>query len=96
VPALFVSAVVPLLGGAFAGLRGGLLLVVVGLLASLLRAFCWVGLFCSFGPVTGLVGTPEDQPEAGDGSAGQGREEDGRGLAGDEPPAEPGITVSTL
>lgn len=95
VPALLASALVPLLGGAFAGLRGGLLLVVVGLLASLLRAFCWVGLFCSFGPVNGLVGISEAQPEAGDGSAGQGREEeDGRGLAGDEPPAGPGVTVS--
>ena len=96
VPALLVSAVVPLLGGVFAGLRGGLLLVVVGLLASLLRAFCWVGLFCSFGPGTGRVGIPEDQPAAGDGSAGLGRDEDGRGLAGDEPPGEPGVTVSTL
>ena len=71
VPALLVSAVVPLLGGVFAGLRGGLLLVVVGLLVSLLRAFCWVGLFCSFGPGTGLVGIPEDQPAAAAGSTQQ-------------------------
>jgi hypothetical protein len=56
-PALLVSAVVPLLGAVFPGLRGGLLLVVVGLLASLVRAACWVGLFCSFGPVTGVAGT---------------------------------------
>ena len=95
VPALLVSAAAPLLGAAFAGLRGGTLLVGVGLLVSLGRAFCWVGLFCSFAPATGVVGIPEEQPEASDGSAGQGRDEDGRGLAGDEPPGEPGVTVST-
>ena len=96
VAALLASAVVPVLGAVFAGLRGGLLLVVVGLLVSLARAFCWVGLFCSFGPVTGLVGIPEEQPEVGDGSAVQGPDDDGRGLAGEEPPGEPGVTVSTL
>jgi hypothetical protein len=48
VPALLVSAVVPLLGVAFEGVRGGPLLFAVGLLVSLARAFCWVGLFCSF------------------------------------------------
>jgi hypothetical protein len=96
VPVLLASAVVPLLGGDFPGLRGGPLLVVLGLLASLARAVCWVGLFCSFAPVTGAVGIPEDQPEAGDGSAEQGPDEDGRGRAGEEPPAEPGVTVSTL
>lgn len=61
VPALLASAVVPLLGAAFAGLRGGLLLIAIGMLAGLARAFCWVGLFCSFTPVTGVVGIPEDQ-----------------------------------
>lgn len=59
VPALLVSAVAPLLGAAFAGLRGGLLLIAIGMLASLLRAFCWVGLFCSFSPATGVVGGAE-------------------------------------
>jgi hypothetical protein len=96
VTALLVSVVAPLLGAAFAGLRGGLLLCAVGLLASLARAFCWVGLFCSFAPVTGVVGIPEGQLEAGVGSAGQSRDEDGRGLAGEEPPDEPGVTVSKL
>ena len=89
VPALLVSVVVPLLGVAFEGLRGGPLLAVLGLLASLARAFCWVGLFCSFAPVTGVVGIPEDQPEAGDGGAGQGRDEDNHGLAGEERRASP-------
>jgi hypothetical protein len=95
-PALLVSAVVPLLGVAFEGLRGGPLLAVLGLLAGLARAFCWVALICSFAPVTGAVGIPEDQPEAGDGSAGQGPDEDGRGRAGEETPGEPGVTASTL
>jgi hypothetical protein len=61
VPALLASAVAPLLGAAFAGLRGGLLLIAIGMLASLARAFCWVGLFCSFAPITGVVGIPEDR-----------------------------------
>jgi len=95
VPALLASAVVPVLGAVLAGLRGGLLLFAVGLLVSLARAFCWVGLFCSFAPATGAVGLPEGQPGAGDGSAGQGPDEDGRGRAGEEPPGEPGVTVST-
>ena len=78
------------------GCAAGCCWLVIGLLASLARAFCWVALFCSFSPATGVVGIPEDQPEAGDGSAGQGPDEDGRGLAGEEPPGEPGVTVSTL
>jgi hypothetical protein len=69
VPALLVSAVVPLLGVAFEGLRGGLLLVVVGLLASLARAFCWVALFRSFSPVIGVVGIPEEAWREEDGEA---------------------------
>ncbi len=68
VPALLVSAVAPLLGAAFVGLRGGLLLVMIGLLASLARAFCWVGLFCSFAPLTDLVGGAEGPLEAAAGS----------------------------
>ena len=70
VPAMLVSAVVPLLGVAFEGLRGGALLAVLGLLASLARAFCWVGLFCSFAPVTAVVGIPEGawQEEDGEGN----------------------------
>lgn len=91
VPALLVSAAVPLLGAAFAGLRGGLLLVVVGLLASLARGFCWVGLFCSFAPVAGAVGTTGGRiaVTAGDGGAGNGSDECGRGLKGEETPASP-------
>lgn len=69
VPALLASAVAPLLGAVFAGLRGGLLLIAIGMLASLARAFCWVGLFCSFATVTGVVGIPEEawQEEDGEG-----------------------------
>jgi len=59
VPALAVSAVAPLAGAVFEGMRGGALLVGVGLLASLARAFCWVGLFCSFAPIAGVVGIAE-------------------------------------
>jgi hypothetical protein len=91
VPALLASAVGPLLGAAFDDMRGGPLLLGIGLLASLARSFCWVGLLCSFAPVTGGVGVPEDQPEAGDASAGRCPNEDGRGLTGEEPPDEPGV-----
>ena len=56
VPA-WLAAVVPLvLGFRYEGLRGTLLLMAIGLLAGLLRSLCWVGLFGSFAPVTGLVG----------------------------------------
>ncbi len=96
VPALLVSAVVPLLGVAFEGVRGGPLLFAVGLLVSLARAFCWVGLFCSFAPNPGVVGIAEDQPQGGEGGSGQGPDEDGRGLDDEEPPGEPGVSVSTL
>ncbi len=96
VPALLASAVAPLLGAAFAGLRGGLLLIAIGMLASLARAFCWVGLFCSFSPNPGVVGIPEDQTHGGEGGSGQGPEERGRGLEDEEPPGDPGVSVSTL
>jgi len=92
VPSLLASAVVPLLGAVFAGLRGGLLLVVVGLLVSLLRAFCWVGLFCSFGPVTGVAGTVGGRTVA---TAVEGERERG-GDPSEDPPGEPGVSVSTL
>ena len=71
VPALLVSAVVPLLGVAFEGLGGGPLLAVLGLLASLARAFCWAGLFCSFSPATGVVGGAEGPLGADAGSTQQ-------------------------
>jgi hypothetical protein len=69
VPALLASAVVPLLGGVSPGLRGGLLLVVLGLLASFLRAFCWVGLFCSFSPESAASAAAEAASPAGGGEA---------------------------
>ena len=69
VPA-WLAAVVPLVVGfRFEGLRGSVALIVVSLLASLVRSFCWVGMFNSFAPVTGLVvgGEHEDtKPADGD------------------------------
>jgi hypothetical protein len=56
VPAVMLS-LVPLLLGLWApALRGGWVLPLVGQLAAAVRSFCWVGLFASFAPVTGLVG----------------------------------------
>jgi len=94
VPPLLASAAAPLLGAAFAGLRGGLVLVGIGLLASLLRAFCWVGLFCSFAPVTGLVGVPEGRLEAAAGSTQQDHDRGGRRPEQGEPPGEPDVTTA--
>ncbi len=76
VPA-WLAAVVPLVVGfRFEGLRGSVALIVVSLLASLVRSFCWVGMFNSFAPVTGLVGggeredaKPADGDQANDDSA---------------------------
>lgn len=65
VPALLVSGASLLVGGSFPDIRGGPLLIGVQLLSSLARSFCWVGLFCSFAPVTGVVDT--EYPENADG-----------------------------
>jgi len=63
VPALLVSAVPTVTGAIAPGLRGSPLLIGLTLLASLLRWFCWVGMFCSFAPVTGLVGVVDEPAE---------------------------------
>lgn len=91
VPAMFVSAVVPLLGVAFDGLRGGPLLAVLGLLTSLARAFCWVGLFCSFAPATGGAGAAESRIAAG--AEGAARDPEG-GSSDDSFPRLPGKLAS--
>jgi hypothetical protein len=55
VPALVVSTL-PLLAGLwFEPLRGGWTLSILGQIAGFVRALCWVGLFLSFAPVTGLA-----------------------------------------
>jgi len=54
-PAMVVSALPLVAGGWFEGLRGGWTLAVFGQVAAATRAACWVGLFLSFAPVTGLV-----------------------------------------
>ncbi len=59
VPAWLAGATVLAAGVRFADLRGTILLVGLGLLASLVRSFCWVGMFNSFAPVTGLVDRAE-------------------------------------
>jgi len=52
-----VLSVLPLAAGLLVPtLRDTPAIPVLGLLVALSRAFCWVGLFASFGPVTGLVG----------------------------------------
>ena len=59
----WLATLVPLsIGLTFDGLRGTIVLTVIGLIAALVRSFCWVGMFCSFAPVTGLLGEPEDEP----------------------------------
>ena len=61
VPA-WLAAVVPLaVGMRFDGLRGSLALIVLSLVAGLVRSVCWVGMFNSFAPVTGLIGGAEDE-----------------------------------
>jgi len=56
IPAVFVSLAPLFLGVNFAGLRGTPALVAIGLIVSLIRSFCWIGLFASFAPTTGLIG----------------------------------------
>jgi len=59
VPAWLAAVLPVVVGFQFEGLRGTIALVVLSLFASLVRSYCWVGMFCSFAPVTGLVGRPE-------------------------------------
>jgi hypothetical protein len=60
----WLAAVAPLvLGIRFGELRGTVALTIFGVLAGLVRVFCWVGLFSSFAPVTGLVGVAEEEEE---------------------------------
>ena len=66
IPAWLASLVPLSIGLAFADLRGTLVLTMIGLIAALVRSFCWVGMFCSFAPVTGLIGEHDD--DLGDGS----------------------------
>lgn len=57
----WLAAVLPLwIGTRFIDLRGTLLLIAISVLAALIRSFCWVGMFCSFAPVTGLVSESDD------------------------------------
>lgn len=61
VPA-WLAAVVPLaVGIRFEGLRGSVALIVLSLGAGLVRSVCWIGMFNSFAPVTGLVGGVEGE-----------------------------------
>jgi hypothetical protein len=56
VPATTLSIVPLALGFALPECRGGLVIPVLGQVASAARAFCWVALFLSFAPATGLFG----------------------------------------
>jgi hypothetical protein len=55
-PAVLVSLVPLVVGAEFPALRWGWAIPLLGQLAAAVRAFCWVGLFASFAPVTGLIG----------------------------------------
>jgi hypothetical protein len=61
-PACAATAVSLWIGVRFPGLRGTPLLIAVSLSTALIRTFCWVGLFCSFAPVTGLIGNGDGDP----------------------------------
>ena len=56
VPALVVTVVPILVGGSFEVLQAPLPSRVINAAAGLFAAFCFVGLFLSFAPITGLVG----------------------------------------
>lgn len=60
-PALLISLVPLAVGFLLPVVRDGWAIPILGQIAALTRAFCWVGLFASFGPVTGLVGIEEDE-----------------------------------
>jgi hypothetical protein len=55
VPALIVSTLPLVAGSWFEGLRGAWALPVLGQAVAAFRAACWVGLFLSYAPITGLV-----------------------------------------
>jgi hypothetical protein len=59
-PAVLISVVPLLVGLNFDELRGGWWIPVLGQVAAGVRAFCWVGLFVTFAPVTGLVGIEDE------------------------------------
>jgi hypothetical protein len=61
VPALVVSAVPFLVGLNFPEARGTPILIGVSLATSLVRSFCFVGLFVSFAPITGLLAPPGEE-----------------------------------
>jgi hypothetical protein len=59
-PVVFISSVPLFVGVEFPEMRGGWAIPLLGQLAAAVRAFCWVGLFASFAPVTGLVGNESE------------------------------------
>jgi hypothetical protein len=65
-PAGLASALALWLGMRFPAIRGTPALISVSLTASLVRAFCWVGMFASFAPGTGLVGGDDSEVGEGD------------------------------
>ena len=56
VPGALLVALPLVLSAGVEVFQGGVASAVVGIVTGLLAAFCWVGLFLSFAPVTGLVG----------------------------------------
>ncbi len=63
VPAWLVAFLPLYVGWKFDPLRGSMVLVVLSMIAALIRSFCWVGMFTSFAPVTGLVGEVDDESD---------------------------------
>jgi hypothetical protein len=61
VSALAVSFVPFLVGVNFPDARGTPILIGVSLATSLVRSFCFVGLFVSFAPITGLLGDSDEE-----------------------------------
>ncbi len=62
-PAVLVSVVPLAVGFLLPAARGGWMIPILGQVAALTRAFCWVGLFASFAPVTGFVGVGEEEED---------------------------------
>lgn len=60
-PAIFAIVIPAVAGWRFEAVRGIFPTALVGSAAGLLTAFCFVGLFLSFAPVSGLIG--EEQPK---------------------------------
>ena len=63
-PGLAVVVAPMILGWRFEILRGTIPSAVLGAVAGLVVAFCWVGLFLSFAPVTGLMGSDSRERNA--------------------------------